>query len=229
MLGYSIERYAPGVEGVLLQFDQVNGLTTTYLNTAAGSEIGDVDVTTFDATGLLNRPDLHPALHRRPPGGGAVNIRSIGIAVAVMVLLALLFFFLVWSPLSDQQTALEAETTALQDQEQQLRNQLAQLEMIQDNELQIRADLNRLRSLVPPGDPAQPSFVRAAQLAADASGTSISSLTFAQPVPVDGAVADAEGLVLAQIPTPSGGRRRLLPDRRPVPSLRDRGCQGRTS
>ncbi|WP_370325033.1 hypothetical protein [Euzebya sp.] len=51
--GYSIERYAPGVEGVLLQFDQVNGLTVTYLNTANANEIGDVGVTDFDATGLL--------------------------------------------------------------------------------------------------------------------------------------------------------------------------------
>ncbi|MEE8601179.1 hypothetical protein [Euzebya tangerina] len=53
VLGYSIERYAPGVEGVLLQFDQVNGLVTTYLNTAQDGDIGDVGVTEFDATGLL--------------------------------------------------------------------------------------------------------------------------------------------------------------------------------
>ena len=53
MNGYSIERFAPGVEGVLLQFDQVNGLTTTFLNTADADDIADVGVTTFDATGLL--------------------------------------------------------------------------------------------------------------------------------------------------------------------------------
>ncbi len=128
-----------------------------------------------------------------------MNARNIGVTVLVIVLLGVLFFFFVWSPLSDQQAALEEETTALEQQEQQLRNQLAQLEMIQDNELQIRADLNRLRSLIPPGDPAQPSFVRSAQLAADASGTNILSLTFGQPQPVEGAVANNEGLVLAQI------------------------------
>jgi hypothetical protein len=52
--GYSIERYAPGVEGVLLQFDQVSGLDLTYLNTAALAEIATVGVTSFDANGLLN-------------------------------------------------------------------------------------------------------------------------------------------------------------------------------
>lgn len=51
--GYSIERYAPGVEGVLLQFDQVTGLVLTYLNTAAAAEIADVAVTSFDANGLM--------------------------------------------------------------------------------------------------------------------------------------------------------------------------------
>ena len=54
LAGYSIERYAPGVEGVLLQFDQVNGLDLTYLNTAALADIATVGVTSFDANGLLN-------------------------------------------------------------------------------------------------------------------------------------------------------------------------------
>lgn len=51
--GYSIERYAPGVEGVLLQFDQVTGLVLTYLNTAAAAEVAEVAVTSFDANGLM--------------------------------------------------------------------------------------------------------------------------------------------------------------------------------
>lgn len=51
--GYSIERYAPGVEGVLLQFDQVTGLVLTYLNTAAAADIAGVAVTSFDANGLM--------------------------------------------------------------------------------------------------------------------------------------------------------------------------------
>lgn len=53
LAGYSIERYAPGVEVVLLQLDQVNGLALTYLNTAAAAEIAGVGITSFDANGLL--------------------------------------------------------------------------------------------------------------------------------------------------------------------------------
>lgn len=126
--------------------------------------------------------------------------RNILITVAVILVLGVGFYFLVWSPLDEQEVALEAETTALEGQAQQLRNQLVQLEEIRDSELEIRADLNRLRGLIPSGDPAQPSFVRAVQLAADASGVAIDSLTFGLPALVEGAPpADADGLVLAQI------------------------------
>jgi Tfp pilus assembly protein PilO len=128
-----------------------------------------------------------------------MNMRNLGIAIGAMVLLAIAFYFLVFSPLDEQQTTLEAETASLQSQAQQLRNQLAQLQDIRDNELEIRADLNRLRALIPSGDPAQPSFVRATQLAADASGVSIDSLTFGQPTLVAGATPDSQGLVLAEI------------------------------
>ncbi|HUG85235.1 MAG TPA: type II secretion system protein GspM [Euzebya sp.] len=129
-----------------------------------------------------------------------MSTRNVLIAVAAMLVLGVAFYFLVWSPLDDQEVALVAETATLDSQAQQLRNQLAQLQEIQDSELEIRADLTRLRALIPSGDPAQPSFVRAAQLAADASGVSIQSLTFGLPAVVEGGPpADAEGLVLAQI------------------------------
>ncbi|CAN5340819.1 hypothetical protein BH23ACT9_BH23ACT9_19280 [soil metagenome] len=129
----------------------------------------------------------------------SMTMRNALIAVGLMVVLAIAFYFLVWSPLDEQQTTLEAETASLQSQSQQLRNQLAQLQQIRDTELEIRADLNRLRALIPSGDPAQPSFVRATQLAADASGVTIDSLTFGTPTVVAGAVPDADGLVLAEI------------------------------
>lgn len=129
-----------------------------------------------------------------------MRARNVLIAFAAILLLGVAFYFLVWSPLDEQEVALVAETDSLESQAQQLRNQLAQLQEIQDSELEIRADLNRLRGLIPSGDPAQPSFVRAAQLAADASGVSIESLTFGLPAVVEGGPpADAEGLVLAQI------------------------------
>jgi Tfp pilus assembly protein PilO len=128
-----------------------------------------------------------------------VSSRSVLIALAAVVVLCAAFWFLAYKPLDEQQVALEAETQTLDSQAQQLRNQLVQLQEIRDNELEIRADLNRLRELIPADSPAQPSFVRAAQLAADASGTAIQSLTFGLPAVVEGAVPDADGNVLAEI------------------------------
>lgn len=129
-----------------------------------------------------------------------MSSRSVLIAVGLCIVAAVAFWFLVFSPLDEQETALVEETAALQAQAQQLRNQLASLQAIRDNELMIRADLNRLRALIPADEPAQPSFVRAVQLAADASGTEIQSLTFGLPVVVQGAPPpDAEGKVLTEI------------------------------
>jgi Tfp pilus assembly protein PilO len=128
-----------------------------------------------------------------------VSTRALLAAIGAILVLALAFYFLAYKPLDDQQVALEAETATLQSQQQQLRNQLVQLQDIRDNELEIRADLNRLRALIPADSPAQPSFVRAAQLAADASGTSIQSITFGLPALVEGATPDANGEVLVEI------------------------------
>lgn len=47
--GYSIERYAPGVEAVLLRFGQVDNFFQQYLSIASAEAIGDVGVTTFVA------------------------------------------------------------------------------------------------------------------------------------------------------------------------------------
>ena len=128
-----------------------------------------------------------------------MSTRAILIALGAIVVLAVAFYFLAWKPLDEQQVALEAETATLETQAQQLRNQLVQLQEIRDNELEIRADLNRLRGLIPVDTPAQPSFVRAVQLAADASGTAVQSLTFGVPALVEGATPDANGNVLTEI------------------------------
>ena len=47
--GYSTERFAPGVESVLLRFGQVDSFFQQYLSNAIQEVIGDVGVTTFDA------------------------------------------------------------------------------------------------------------------------------------------------------------------------------------
>lgn len=48
--GYSLERYAPGVESVLLDFEGAQGFFNSYLQTAAANTIGEADVTNFSGT-----------------------------------------------------------------------------------------------------------------------------------------------------------------------------------
>jgi hypothetical protein len=48
--GYSLDRYAPGVESVLIDFDGARGFFNSYLQTAAATRIGDNQVTNFSGT-----------------------------------------------------------------------------------------------------------------------------------------------------------------------------------
>ena len=106
-------------------------------------------------------------------------------AVACLVL-AVGFYFLAWKPKDDEQTALENETAELEDEASRLRNELAALEQIRDNQAQIRATLDTLRTYIPEG-PAQPTAVRQLQQAADDAGVEIASMQFGAPEVVQGA------------------------------------------
>lgn len=52
--GYSVERYAPGVERVLVRFDEVETFFNTYLSEAAEEPRGDTEVIGFGGTIQLN-------------------------------------------------------------------------------------------------------------------------------------------------------------------------------
>lgn len=52
--GYSVERYSPGVETVLLQLDDVRGFFNSYLTTAGELLRGETLVTSFDGAVELN-------------------------------------------------------------------------------------------------------------------------------------------------------------------------------
>lgn len=52
--GYSVANLAPGVEGVLIEFDNARGFVNTYLNTAARTAKGDTEVTDFNGTVQLD-------------------------------------------------------------------------------------------------------------------------------------------------------------------------------
>ena len=52
--GYSVERFAPGVERVLVKFDEVTTFFNAYLSEAAETPRGDTEVTGFSGTMQLN-------------------------------------------------------------------------------------------------------------------------------------------------------------------------------
>lgn len=53
--GYSVERFAPGVETVLLDFDRTRAFFNAFLTTAAQAEVGDTEVTNFNGSVTLDR------------------------------------------------------------------------------------------------------------------------------------------------------------------------------
>jgi Tfp pilus assembly protein PilO len=94
---------------------------------------------------------------RRPP--------VIGLLVALV--LALAFYFLLYKPASEEQARIEAETATLEQREQQLTTQIAQLRDIEARQVEINAAKARLEEYIPEG-PALPSAIRQFQRAADA-------------------------------------------------------------
>lgn len=116
------------------------------------------------------------------------------------VLLGFAFFFFLYSPASDRQAELQAETATLESQEQALRSQIAALEQIRSREPEIRAQLARLQQLIPDG-PAQPTAIRELQISADLAGVEITAVTFGTPIVVDGAPpTGTPGTTLASVP-----------------------------
>lgn len=108
----------------------------------------------------------------------------IGALVAVALLAG--YWFLLYKPALDEQAAFESETTQLEDQQGALRAEIAQLEVIRDDEDHYRAVVARQEEFLPTGV-AQPDVVRQLQRAADAAGVDITSVTFGEPTVVEGA------------------------------------------
>lgn len=58
--GYSIERFAPGVESVLLELDEVRSFFDSFVTAAQSEEIGETEVTGFNGS-----VDLDPSAYTR--------------------------------------------------------------------------------------------------------------------------------------------------------------------
>lgn len=121
------------------------------------------------------------------------------LGVLVAMLLAAAFYFLLYSPKNDELAAVRAETAQLETQRSSLQNELAQLREVEANQVQIRAQLARLEEFIPSGT-AQSTAVRQFQLAADASGVEMQTVSFGAPALVPEAPPTGqEGMALATI------------------------------
>lgn len=108
------------------------------------------------------------------------------IGVLVAVALAAGYWFLLYKPALAEQADFEEQTAELEQRQSELRNEIARLEEIRDDEEAFRAALERAEEFVPTGV-SQPLVVRQFQQAADAAGVEITSVSFGEPTVVDGA------------------------------------------
>lgn len=116
-----------------------------------------------------------------------------------VVMLSVGFYFLVWSPKTDEQAAIEAETAQFEQQVASLESELDRLLEIQENEFEYRTELSRLAEYIP-DDPAQPTALKQFQQAADLAGVTITSMANGLPTLVEGApAAEDPELALARI------------------------------
>lgn len=121
------------------------------------------------------------------------------LAVVAALLLSVLTWMFLITPQREQRALLREETETIRSAQDRTQREIARLEEIRDNELEIRAAIARLDQYIPSG-PAQPSAIRQIQLAADAAGVEITQLTFGEPQVVLDAPSPAEpGHILAEI------------------------------
>lgn len=113
--------------------------------------------------------------------------RQTGIlAVLGAVLLAALFFFLVWQPKSDEIDQIEAEIETVEQQQAQLQQQITELKEVRNNAPDLEAAIVAAESVVP-RDVGQASAIRQLQLAADESGVELPTVTFGGPTQIQDA------------------------------------------
>jgi Tfp pilus assembly protein PilO len=116
------------------------------------------------------------------------------------LLLAVAFWFLLYSPRNADLELVREEVTQLETQRSSLQGEVARLRDVEVNQVQYRSKLARLEELIPSGT-AQSTAVRQFQLVADAAGIEIDAVSFASPVLVpDAPSTGVPETALARIP-----------------------------
>lgn len=102
------------------------------------------------------------------------------LTVLVVVLLGVLWWFLLWSPTSEEIASVRAETETTQALALQQRQREAELREIREAAPEIEAELNTAQVLIPEG-PSLPALFRQLQQAADEAGVRLESAAPARP------------------------------------------------
>lgn len=129
-----------------------------------------------------------------------MNRQTILIVALVGILVLVAYWFLLLSPKRSEKADVEAQIESVQTQQQQLQSRLSQLREVRRQAPELEAFLSASQSLIPP-DPALPATLRSLQLAADASGVTLSTISPGTPAGGDDASIQTMSLSL----TVSGG------------------------
>jgi Tfp pilus assembly protein PilO len=100
------------------------------------------------------------------------------------VLLVVLFWLLLWSPMSEELDEVRADTERIEADQRQTASRIAALEAVRDEAPQQEALLAASNAVLP-RESALPSFLRQVQQAADESGLTLQSVSPARPTPVE--------------------------------------------
>lgn len=102
----------------------------------------------------------------------------------VGVLVVVLWWFLLWSPTSEEIELTEAETEQVLVQAQQQRQRAAQLRQVRERAPEAEAQLALARTLIPQ-DVGIPALLRLLQTAADDAGVRLNSISPSAPSPTE--------------------------------------------
>lgn len=144
------------------------------------------------------------------------------------ILLVVGWFFLVWSPTSDEIDAVRADIETTQQQTVEQQQRAAELREVRDRAPEAAADLATVEVLVP-RDPALPALMRQLQTASDDSGVRLLSVSPSRPTAISGAPG---GLATIQVSVSVEGTFFQLVDlvrRLEDPAISGRGFRWTTS
>ncbi len=102
------------------------------------------------------------------------------LVVAAGLLLAVLFFVLLWQPRSEEIAAVEDEIARVQEEEQATRDEIARLREVRAEAPEFEAALNAAKTILPP-TPASPALLRQLQTAADDANLELQTVAVGRP------------------------------------------------